>query len=534
MRINYIFRFVLSILLIQSTLLHNSIYASPISFTPSVYSSILPIKGKIISQNGEPLVSITIAIKGTSISTLTDGEGNFSIEAQHGDYLVISTAGFKTKEVKIEDISEMLTISLEEFSGLDIETTAIIGSRDQTRSKDDSPVAVDIIDLKDCVNQSGNVELNQILQFIAPSFNANRQTGADGADHVDPSSLRGLGPDQVLFLVNGKRYHPSALINVFGTRGRGNAGTDLNSIPATAVDHIEILRDGAAAQYGSDAVAGVINVVLKSQNQGTTANVSYGANVTGWGSSLNYDNFKGKVIPKATDGNTLNATLSHGFQLGKKGFLNITADYLSKAKTLRPNNSELFESYRNGAGNAELSNSNLFFNGKLALGKGELYAFGGYSLRKTDMFNWNIPIDDPTRNVYEIFPNGYNPHIASDISNYTASVGYKMKLGKWNADLSNTIGKNNVHLSTNNTLNPSLLTKSPTKFDNGGYGIQQNTTNIDLDRKFNNILSGLNLAFGGEYRRKITIFLQATKPLGKIICPIHFMSITQMAQLIPS
>jgi iron complex outermembrane receptor protein len=116
--------------------------------------------------------------------------------------------------------------------------------------------------MRDIPNKVGQVEVNQVLQYIAPSFNSNKQSGADGADHIDPATLRGLGPDQTLVLINGKRRHQSSLINIFGSRGRGNTGTDLNAIPVSAIERIEILRDGASAQYGSDAIAGVINVVL--------------------------------------------------------------------------------------------------------------------------------------------------------------------------------------------------------------------------------------------------------------------------------
>ena len=138
----------------------------------------------------------------------------------------------------------------------------MIGSRNPNRSIIDSPVPIDIVDIKELVASSPQVNLNQILNFVAPSFTSNTQTISDGTDHVDPASLRGLGPDQVLVLINGKRRHTSSLINVNGTFGRGSVGTDLNAIPAAAIKRLEVLRDGAAAQYGSDAIAGVINIVL--------------------------------------------------------------------------------------------------------------------------------------------------------------------------------------------------------------------------------------------------------------------------------
>ena len=144
--------------------------------------------------------------------------------------------------------------------GVTLGEVQVVGSRSYNRSATDSPVAVDVIDVSALAASTGKVEINQILQYAAPSFNATKQSGSDGADHIDPASLRGLGPDQTLVLINGKRRHQSSLVNVFGTRGRGNSGTDLNAIPASAIKRIEVLRDGASAQYGSDAIAGVITV----------------------------------------------------------------------------------------------------------------------------------------------------------------------------------------------------------------------------------------------------------------------------------
>lgn len=481
------------------------IAASPKAFSPMYqHATTAKITGIVVAADGEPIANVKVTVKGSDNTATTDANGKFSIEATNKDILVFSMQGFKTQEV---NVSPFVKIVLQEQAALGELTRQTVGSRDQTRKEGESPVAVDIIPIQEVINQTGHLELNQILHYAAPSFNANRQTGADAADHVDPSSLRGLGPDQILFLVNGKRYHPSALINVFGTRGRGNAGTDLNSIPAAAVERIEILRDGAAAQYGSDAVAGVINVVLKTGEQGFSGSLNAGTHLTGWGSSLNYNNF-GKILPQTTDGTNLNGSLNYNFLVGKSSF-GITADYLSKAKMMRPNNEKAFpdENYRQGASNASLSNTSLFVNGKIPVQNGEIYLFGGYSTRKTDMFLWTIPASDLTRTVPQIYTGDYYPHLLSDISNYTASVGYKAQLGQWNLDVSNTLGQNRVQLSTSNTLNPSLLAKSPTSFDNGGFSIRQNTLNLDLDRKFGDILGGLNVAFGGEYRHELyTIF----------------------------
>jgi iron complex outermembrane recepter protein len=467
-------------------------------FTFITYSQRI-IEGKVLdSQSDEPVTGAMLSVKNTPNAVYTDENGHFKIEvAENAKTLFVSGAGYQKQDVEISGSS--MNIRLVEFSSLVIEI-GVIGSRDQTKSQSDASVAVDIIPISDVMSKTGFVELNQIMQYASPSFNVNRQSGADLADHVDPSSLRGLGPDQVLFLVNGKRYHSSSIINVFGVRGRGNAGFDLNSIPASSVERIEVLRDGAAAQYGSDAVAGVINIVLKENQTGTSGSIGYGTNMTGYGSSLNYENF-GKIIPSTTDGGMLNANVTHGFKLGN-GNLSVTADYLSKGRTLRPNNEIAFpdKNYRNGAGDAAINTTSLFFSGHFPLAKGEIYTFGGYSHRKTDSYLWTISPDDTTRNVFEIYPNGLNPHLVSTIGNLTTTVGYKTKVKGWDMDFGNTYGFNSVSIENQNSLNPSLLTQSPTNFKNGAFKLLQNSTDIDFSRKFKNVMQGLNVAFGAEYR----------------------------------
>ena len=262
-------------------------------------------------------------------------------------------------------------VGIRSFTSRETGNIIVIGSRDLTRTKNDSYSAVDVIPVKSIVNQLGYIELPQILHYFVPSFNANTQSGADLADHVNPISMRGMGPDQVLFLVNGKRYVKSAIINVFGTRGRGNINSDLNAIPASAVERIEILRDGAAAQYGSDAIAGVVNIVLKSDMTLTTGAVTFGANHTGWGKTLNYES--DKIIPKATDGETINANITRSFKIGE-GSMTVTGDYYSRTATLRPNNDAVFPdfNFRQHFGDAKQAAKNLYFNGKLPLKNGEL------------------------------------------------------------------------------------------------------------------------------------------------------------------
>ena len=234
------------------------------------------ITGKISDPKGEPLIGASVVVKGTTVGAITDIDGRYSIDVPASSTkLIFSFVGYAPKEVTIGN-STVIEVILED--GISLDNLVVIGSRNATRTKIETPVPVDIIPVTAIINEVGQVDLNQILTYIAPSFQSSRQTISDGSDHIDPAQLRGLGPDQVLVLINGKRRHQSALVNVNGTVNRGTVGTDLNAIPASSIDRVEILRDGAAAQYGSDAIAGVINIVLK-KSIGLTANVSYGANV---------------------------------------------------------------------------------------------------------------------------------------------------------------------------------------------------------------------------------------------------------------
>ncbi|MFM2269258.1 MAG: hypothetical protein RL757_2699, partial [Bacteroidota bacterium] len=230
------------------------------------------------AETNEPLIGASVVVKGTVKGTVTDLAGKYKLEVPaDAETLVFSFVGYTSKEVAITDN----TIDVALGTGLELQNIVVIGSRNPTRTKLETPVPVDVIPLQTVVNEVGQIDINQILTYVAPSFQSSRQAIADGTDHVDPAQLRGLGPDQVLVLVNGKRRHQSSLVNVNGTVNRGTVGTDMNAIPATAVDRIEVLRDGAAAQYGSDAIAGVINIVLK-KSEGLNAVVSYGTNVTSY------------------------------------------------------------------------------------------------------------------------------------------------------------------------------------------------------------------------------------------------------------
>ncbi len=469
------------------------------------------VSGTITDNQGNALLGVNIIEKGTNNGTTTDFDGNYSITVADNATLSISYVGFESQEIEVAGQS---TIDVTLTEGFALESVQLVGSRSPKRTATDTPVAVDVIEVNDVVTQTGKVEINSILQYAAPSFNANKQSGSDGADHIDPATLRGLGPDQTLVLINGKRRHQSSLINIFGTRGRGNTGTDLNAIPASAIKRIEILRDGASAQYGSDAIAGVINIVLNDNVGEFTGSISYGAYNTNAQGDFpeGTPNTDGNRLDTERDGNalgddqsfdggSLKITGNYGVAIGEEGYANFTTEFINKEKTLRPG-----YDFRRGFGEAAIQGFNLFGNvGFEVSDNTEVYAFGGRNYRDTDAYAFTR--NDGARVVEAIFPNGFTPRITSIITDNSFVAGVRSQLGEWNVDISNAYGKNIFHYYIEGTLNASLEENSPTEFDAGGHTLSQNTMNLDFSRYYDNIASGLNLALGAEYRTEtFTIF----------------------------
>ncbi|WP_461303323.1 TonB-dependent receptor plug domain-containing protein [Aureisphaera sp.] len=479
----------------------------------------ISVSGTITDSNNVTLNGVNIVEKGTNNGATSDFDGNYTIDVASDATLVFSYVGFETQEIAVDG---QTSIDVSMVEGFALDAVQLVGSRSPKRTATDTPVAVDVIDVNDVVTQAGRIEINELLQYAAPSFNANKQSGSDGADHIDPASLRGLGPDQTLVLINGKRRHSSSLVNIFGTRGRGNTGTDLNAIPTSSIKRIEILRDGAAAQYGSDAIAGVINIVLKDNTDEVSGFLSYGAYSTdadvdtsafadGNYGVWNTDGFRldterdGNAIgdDQSFDGGSVKAGLNYGVALGKDGgYANFTAEYLSKNKTLRPS----FE-FRKGFGEAAIDGFNFFGNMALPVAENtEIYAFGGRNYRDTDAFAFTR--NGGARVIPSIYPDGFTPRITSNIIDNSVSVGVRTQLGdEWKADISNTWGKNSFHYFIKGTLNASLEDASPTDFDAGGHTLSQNTVNLDFSKYFDSVAEGLNFAFGAEYRTEnFTIF----------------------------
>ena len=458
----------------------------------------------------------------------------------------------------------------------ELSEVTIIGSRSKNRVKTDVPVPVDVFNISEITKGAPQTSVTQILNYVAPSFTSNATSTADATDHVDPAQLRGLGPDQVLILVNGKRRHTSALVNINGSPGRGSVGTDLNAIPSFAIERIEVLRDGAAAQYGSDAIAGVINIVLKKNANYLSGGIQYGANL-----SSGSNNFKG-----GADGQTAQVDLNYGTSLGKPGsFLNITGTAVTRQTTSRagirsnaifnaynavenraaqngveinslfsninatPNSAQILTSlkqyapqvsyftpaqqsaiasastltqmqtalnfdvtnnelayrgqqrsdYNMSVGQSELASGQAYYNAKYPLSEiTSLYSFGGISYRNGKSYAFNrLPNGSGT--FTQVYQNGFLPEIESDILDASAAVGVTTELFGFDTDLSSNLGTNSFKYDVNNTINATLGTNSPFSFDAGKVSFLQSTTNLDFSRKYD-VLAGLNVAFGGEFR----------------------------------
>jgi iron complex outermembrane receptor protein len=416
-----------------------------------------------------------------------------------------------------------------------LEQVVVTGTRVANRSALDTAVPVDVVSSEQLQNV-GIAEINQSLAVALPSFNFPRPGLADGTDTIRPAALRGLAPDQTLVLVNGKRRHPASLVNVNGTVGRGSAAVDLNTIPAGMVQSIEVLRDGASAQYGSDAIAGVLNLRLREAHEGGDATVSYGWRDSSYDTptAAADDRFAGAVLtptwsapPKlsrdVSDGETLVASIWKGLALGETGFVTIAAEYKDQEHTERggydmrrqypllPGNQfdpreATFNRFNSWYGEPELDQKTVFVNAGYDFASGaHMYGWASWQDRDAKAPGFYRLADDPSnRNVIEIYPNGFLPFIAPEVTDYSAAYGVRWKLGDWDMDSSLVYGKNKMEFTIENTLNRSYGPASQTVFDAGGFDYDQLVLNVSGVRpvEVSAFSSPLNIAVGVEARRE--------------------------------
>ncbi|RZL15644.1 MAG: TonB-dependent receptor [Hymenobacter sp.] len=488
----------------------------------AAHAQTVTVTGRVLSANGEAQPGATVLQTGTTNGTAANANGEFSLAVPTGATLTISAIGYATQQVAVNGRTR-LDVRLV-ASATDLGDVVVTGSRaTEGRSRILTTAPVDVISARD-IKAFAQTDVSQVLSFQAPSFQSARQTMADGTDHIDPASLRGLGPDQVLVLVNGKRRHQQSLVNINGTVGRGSVGTDLNVIPTASIKRIEVLRDGAAALYGSDAIAGVINIQLKDDSTGVTSSALYGQTVE-------------------NDGKTEQVDFNVGIGLNKRGFLDLSGQLLNRGYTNRGfadrapliylgNNSGNFPSGLDEAGRRSLKaqddalvaqngfdrndlrvgqsasrNFGGFVNGGYRLGAGyEAYVSGGATYRTGQGSGFNRLPNQATSSDLTIYPNGYLPFINTTIYDQSAIVGLRKTYGGFAVDLSNTFGRNELRYDVSNSINASIPqsvgSRNPTEFYAGRLAFAQNTVNLGATRRFTEVgpLATLNVAFGGEFR----------------------------------
>lgn len=479
------------------------------------------VRGSVKDPNGLPLQGATVVVEGAKKTVVTDEAGNYAVSVPPGNYtLVITYVGMQQQRQTINvPPGGLPDVSVNLQSAGDLNRVVIVGSRSATvRSATQTAVPVDVISSRE-LQVTGQVEPTQMLNFVAPSYNSSRQTVADGTDHIDPATLRGLGPDQVLVLVNGRRRYNTALLNVNGTIGRGSVGTDLNSIPPEAIERIEVLRDGASSQYGSDAIGGVINVVLKKNTKGTTLFGHIGQHYAG-------------------DGGTRQIGITQGFTLGKEGFLTLSGDLRHRDPTNRagdyqgnvyralPNNytpaqfdsvmaidralvdQRGFSRKNNMAvGNSKLDNAGFVVNAGIPLGgRLQFFATASANWREGSAAGFYRYPFQTSQVIADLYPNGFLPLINSTIRDKSVIAGVQGKTtGGWNWDLSQTAGGNNFRFDVSNSNNASqfaLGKAAQTEFYAGKLTFNQYTTNLNFSKDLGSKmgLQSLNLAAGAELR----------------------------------
>jgi iron complex outermembrane receptor protein len=482
------------------------------------------VRGVVVDGNGTPVLRATVKVKGSSMAATTNSQGEFALEVSAGDLLEFSNVGYKSGEVAVGE-QGFLVLRMQSLETT-LSDVVLVGTRSTGRVRLETAVPVDVVNIGQAALPTGRMELTSILNFAVPSFNYNKQSGSDGADHIDLATLRGLGPDQTLVLVNGKRRHQTAFVSVFGTRGRGNAGTDLSAIPVAAIDRVEVLRDGASAQYGSDAIAGVINIITRKNVDRFTGNFGWSSYMDGAFNPATKPELDQYVYGNKLDGNSFAFNGNYGFHVGKNGFLNLTGNFLTQGKTYRQVLETDFNSndylptniYRRAHGDGSMTGGGGFANLELPLkGNTVFYAFGGMNYKASEAFaftrNWSARPDrfptnsngdlDYVPSIMRVSADAdtfYNPMIQTRITDGSLAAGVRGGAAShWTWDLSNTLGYNNFHFFGYRTFNASLGS-AQTDFDDGGFHFLQNTVNANFNRKYVTIARGLNLALGAEYR----------------------------------
>ncbi len=480
------------------------------------------LKVVVTDQNGDAISSAKVMIGGEEQTT--DGNGSAMFSDMTGAQSVEITAlGFADRRVNVTAGQTELMVMLAPIQTID--SIVVVGTRSIGRRALQAPVPIEVVE-REQLSLTGQSETGRILQMLVPSFNFSSSSISDGTDALRPATLRGLGPDQTLVLINGKRRHKSALLHINTSVGRGTAGTDFNAIPSSAIKRIEVLRDGAAAQYGSDAIAGVINIILKDDVDSGDANFYWGQTYEG-------------------DGDTWIGNANYGMKVGESGFINLTAEWRDRYRTNRAgltgtrqydwaeedpgrpadhileienedgtvtskpmwfNSREYtFDRQNFRIGDSDSSQKIGFYNfGLPIVGGMELYSFGGYSTRQNNSAGFYRRANQADRTVTDIYPDGFLPEINTSIEDVSLVFGadWTHEATDLNVDVSVNHGLNTFDFFISNSMNASYGAASPTSADAGGFELSQTAFNLDVSYPLEYQSSLINLAGGVEFRRE--------------------------------
>lgn len=499
--------FIFALCTIQMSASSNDLYGSEENYVPLQERE---VSGTVRDNTGTPLPGATILVKGTNTGVQTDFDGKFILTIPEGkNILEISFISYKTKEVDVSN-KKNIDVQLEEAAAR-LDDVVIVGSRGKPRTSFDSPVPVDNISTSE-LKQTGKGVLDQQLMYKVPSYNSTEQPVSDAAAHFSPAGLRGLFPSRTLVLVNGKRKNLSALVYSYVTPGRGEVGVDMKAIPSAALERVEILRDGAAAQYGSDAVAGVVNLVLK-ENSDPFINTSYSVTTEG-------------------DGEQYQIETGFGVKIADKGFANFTFSYFDQKQTQRAGKITSLDDEANywgvtddtdysksdlqsflqrnpsagfQVGSPDMTITNFAYNTGYTLDEEtntEIYSFGTLANRSGSSPQFaRVPYWVP--GFEQIYPDAdfFLAEMAPRINDYTFALGLRTTFNKWDFDLSSTMGQNRIDYYIENSFNQSFGASSPSNFYNGAHQFSHVVNNLDIVRTFEDTgLDALTVAFGAEHR----------------------------------
>ncbi|MBU6366337.1 MAG: TonB-dependent receptor [Gemmatimonadetes bacterium] len=463
------------------------------------------IAGTVTEKGAGALEGASVSAVGTQRGALTRKDGTYRFAVPAGSYeVVVRYLGYASQRATVtvaagQTVTRDFTL---EKASAQLAAVAVVGSRRTAeRVVSDAPVPIDVITSAE-MKQTGRTETTQILQMLVPSLNFPRTSIAGGTDMQRPFTLRGLTPDQTLVLVNGKRRHTGAVLALNNSIGRGTTGVDLNAIPAASIERIEVLRDGAAAQYGSDAIAGVVNVILKGAGSASTD-----FSVTSGGT-------------REGDGETFQVDASNTWRVGNDGFLNISGEFRNRGRTNRslpefqptgwylsdatadPGRLDYARKYLNWFGDAPTTEGGLLFNAGKPLANGmQFYVFGGTTLRQATAFGFSRRSRDD-RNVRGLYPDGFLPEIVGTTNDASVAVGLKGNAKGWAWDASLVNGNNYFRFNLRNTLNPTYGLASQKAFYAGSLNSNQTTLNLDATRTVSlGLAKPANVGAGAEMRR---------------------------------